>query len=74
MAKTTLAAPGRTRVLLPRLNPYAAVDIDLLVYFTLTKDVDRVSGLNLDGLRPKAEGTMARPDDYDFTGHLECCS
>ncbi|MHC4223011.1 MAG: tetratricopeptide repeat protein, partial [Planctomycetota bacterium] len=37
--------------------------IDLLVYFTLKKDVDKVAGLNLDGLRPAQEKEAKFPTD-----------
>jgi len=37
---------------------YEIYPIDLLVYFTLKKDVDRVASLNLDGLRPKLSGPI----------------
>jgi alpha-2-macroglobulin len=42
---------------------YEVYPIDLLVYFTLRKDVEQVAGLNLDGLLPLKSATIALPDE-----------
>jgi tetratricopeptide (TPR) repeat protein len=49
---------------------YRVYPVDLLVYFTLKKDVEKVAGLNLDGLPPKQQGTLSRPAGTPRLGYV----
>ncbi|MEN8151595.1 MAG: hypothetical protein ABFS86_17400, partial [Planctomycetota bacterium] len=74
VAEVTRAAPGE-KVALPLtarnvgeviLDVYA---IDLLTYFTLTKDVSRVAELNLDGIPAAIRKTVVVPGADDMREH-----